>query len=425
MGGQPGVGSGRTRTATTSTAQHARRPTRRRPASRQPERHATTASRSDPRGSAPVPSRGPRSAAPPPRSATARSSQAHHPPASVRAPAGQRHREQRHEAAAPVRARSPGRQRRDQQVGQPTATRLTCPEIAATSGVHASWAASGTAIASASQRGSQRPRASRSPAPAAGSRPWPAPTARSPTDTASHGSTSSSPSTATPSARGPRVAPVDAEADQRDRAHHGRPQHARLGAREQHEADDPHAGTTTAGPATPGRPRAGPAANADDQGEVGAETPRAGGSARWCGSPRRGLAWQGGVVSRRRGPAPVPAAPRRRVQPTCRSQPAHRAAPPTSGLAATHYLGPRRGRGRAQPSPSPSAGARRPPTRTVAPERAATPPAPVITSTGWCNARSTSRLPPGSRPRGPRTSRRTATPCGSGRLGARAAPGRR
>ena len=37
-----------------------------------------------------------------------------------------------------------------------TATRLTWPEIAATSGVQASWAAAGTAIASASHRGSQR-----------------------------------------------------------------------------------------------------------------------------------------------------------------------------------------------------------------------------------------------------------------------------
>ena len=44
-----------------------------------------------------------------------------------------------------------------------TATRLTCPEIAATSGVQASWAVAGTAIASASHRGSHRARASRQP----------------------------------------------------------------------------------------------------------------------------------------------------------------------------------------------------------------------------------------------------------------------
>ena len=119
-----------------------------------------------------------------------------------------------------------------------TATRLTWPEIAATTGVHASWAASGTATASATQRGSHRASASRQPGRRApGCRPWRAPTARSPTDTASHGSTSSSAEhrdAERPRARAAdRRVPMPTSAD---RAHRRRPHHARLGAGEQHEA---------------------------------------------------------------------------------------------------------------------------------------------------------------------------------------------
>ena len=81
------------------------------------------------------------------------------------------------------------------------------PEIAATSGVHASWAVAGTAIASASQRGSHRARASRQPG--ASSRIPAVATTESanPTLVASPGSTSSSATTAAPSARAPRSRP--------------------------------------------------------------------------------------------------------------------------------------------------------------------------------------------------------------------------
>ena len=89
----------------------------------------------------------------------------------------------------------------------PTATRLTWPEIAATSGVHASWAASGTATASAAHLGTHRPNASRSPGPSTRI-PAVATTDRAnPTDTASDGFSSSSVTTATPSAPGPRRRP--------------------------------------------------------------------------------------------------------------------------------------------------------------------------------------------------------------------------
>ena len=50
-----------------------------------------------------------------------------------------------------------------EQVGRPPPPGCTWPEIAATRGVHASWAASGTETASATQRGSQRVSRSRQP----------------------------------------------------------------------------------------------------------------------------------------------------------------------------------------------------------------------------------------------------------------------
>ena len=53
------------------------------------------------------------------------------------------------------------------------------------------------------------------------------------------GSSSSRTSVATPRRAGAAVAAVGAHPDQGDRAHRGRPQHARLGAREQHEPGDP------------------------------------------------------------------------------------------------------------------------------------------------------------------------------------------
>ncbi len=88
-----------------------------------------------------------------------------------------------------------------------TATMLTCPEIAATSGVHASWAVAGTAIASASHRGSHRHIASRQPG--ANSRiPAVATTDNAkPTLVASPGSTSNRATTAAPSVRAPRSRP--------------------------------------------------------------------------------------------------------------------------------------------------------------------------------------------------------------------------
>ncbi len=89
-----------------------------------------------------------------------------------------------------------------------TATRLTWPEIAATTGVHASCAASGTDSASAAHRGSHRHSASRQPG-ARNTIPAVASTdSANPTSPASHGSNSISTSTASPSARGPRCRPL-------------------------------------------------------------------------------------------------------------------------------------------------------------------------------------------------------------------------
>ncbi len=89
-----------------------------------------------------------------------------------------------------------------------TATRLTSPEIAATTGVQATWAANGTETASATQRGVHRISASRQ----AGARSRIPPVASTdrakPALTPSPGSTSSSTSTATPSPRVPRERPL-------------------------------------------------------------------------------------------------------------------------------------------------------------------------------------------------------------------------
>ena len=89
-----------------------------------------------------------------------------------------------------------------------TATRLTCPESAATTGVQATCAASGTDTASATQRGVHRISASRQTG-ASSRMPAVARTDRAkPAVTASRGQTSSSPSTATPSPRVPRERPL-------------------------------------------------------------------------------------------------------------------------------------------------------------------------------------------------------------------------
>ena len=90
----------------------------------------------------------------------------------------------------------------------PTATRLTWPEIAATTGVQATWAASGTDTASATQRGVHRISASRQ---TGASRRIPAVASAdsaNPAVTASRGQTSSRPSTATPRPRTPRERPL-------------------------------------------------------------------------------------------------------------------------------------------------------------------------------------------------------------------------
>src|SRR5690606_30496456 len=85
-----------------------------------------------------------------------------------------------------------------------TATRLTLPEIAAITGVQAIWAASGTAIASASHRGSHTLSASRHPG-ARNRMPAVAPTDRAnPIVVANQGSNNSSATTATPRPRVPR-----------------------------------------------------------------------------------------------------------------------------------------------------------------------------------------------------------------------------
>ena len=90
-----------------------------------------------------------------------------------------------------------------------TATRLTWPEMAATTGVQAIWAAAGTAITSATGLGSQPAMASRHPGarnriPAVASTD-----STNPKEIASHGSTSSRMRTATPSARVPRRRPLE------------------------------------------------------------------------------------------------------------------------------------------------------------------------------------------------------------------------
>ena len=94
----------------------------------------------------------------------------------------------------------------------PTATRLTWPEIAATSGVQASWAAAGTATASASQRGSQRASASRQPGASSRIPPVASTESAKPTEVASPGSTSRSTTSATPRARLPRCRPLEPRA---------------------------------------------------------------------------------------------------------------------------------------------------------------------------------------------------------------------
>ncbi len=88
-----------------------------------------------------------------------------------------------------------------------TATRLTWPDSAATTGVHTSCAASGTATASAAQRGSQarswsRKAGARKRMPAVASTE-----STKPNDRASHGSTSSNVTVATPRARTPWLRP--------------------------------------------------------------------------------------------------------------------------------------------------------------------------------------------------------------------------
>ncbi len=88
-----------------------------------------------------------------------------------------------------------------------TATREICPEIAAMAGVHTSWAAIGTAIASAHHRGIHRSRR-RANGGASSKIPAVAVTERmKPADRESHGSRNNSPTTAQARARTPPRAP--------------------------------------------------------------------------------------------------------------------------------------------------------------------------------------------------------------------------
>ena len=143
--------------------------------------------------------------------------------------------------------------------------------MAATSGVHASWAAAGTAIASASHRGSHRASASRQAGreqqdPAGGQRRQ-----REARRDGQPGVEQHQHEDRRPEAAQRPVPAVGPQRDQPDRAHHRRPQHARLGAGEQHEADDARAPATRCShrPRTRHH-RASASRKPDDQGQVGA-----------------------------------------------------------------------------------------------------------------------------------------------------------
>ncbi len=86
-----------------------------------------------------------------------------------------------------------------------TATTLTWPEIAAITGVQTIWAASGTAIASASASGIQRPRWSRQVGPRTRMPNVAKVDRTNPSERASHGSSATSATTATHSTRTPRA----------------------------------------------------------------------------------------------------------------------------------------------------------------------------------------------------------------------------
>ena len=118
-----------------------------------------------------------------------------------------------------------------------TATRLTWPEIAATTGVQASCAASGTATASATQRGSHRDIASRHARAEhqdAGGRQdgegEPDRTGKPRIDQDEHQHRH-------PQRTHPALPAVVSQTDQGDRPHHRGAQDAGFGAREQHEPD--------------------------------------------------------------------------------------------------------------------------------------------------------------------------------------------
>ena len=165
---------------------------------------------------------------------------------------------------------------------------------------------------------------------------------------------------------GAALAAVGAHREQRDRAHRRRPDHARLGARQQHEADDPRGpdGVQPA-PAHPAPPRQ-DQQEPDHEGEVGA------GDGQQVGEPGgaevvgRG---RGRHRRRRRRPAPgrSPAGSAGGRRPTPGSSPRTASAPrhQTSGPASSS------GSPRAETtaaSPGSSAGESRPVVRSVLPE---------------------------------------------------------
>ncbi len=84
---------------------------------------------------------------------------------------------------------------------------LTCPEIAATTGVQTTWAASGTAIASASGRGIQLANESRQIGASSRMPPVASTDKQKPTERANHGSASTKAMTARHSARMPLARP--------------------------------------------------------------------------------------------------------------------------------------------------------------------------------------------------------------------------
>ena len=185
-----------------------------------------------------------------------------------------------------------------------TATRLTWPESPATTGVQASWAAAGIAIASADPSG--QPARHRVP-PARREQHDPGGGQHRQREARLHGQAGlhqqqhDDRDTERP---GTAPSTVGAHREQRDRPHHRRAEHARLGAREQHEADDPERAHDQQRSGHAARPTGPARAGTPPPGSGWCRRRPAGGSARWCGSrppgPRRGR-------RRRRRPGPAPA----------------------------------------------------------------------------------------------------------------------